>query len=111
MLKRLRLLPLLAFATLGSGCATLKTASHYQPGDPMYFSGTRMNLAALSESDDRLVFYERRDLSPPSHPWLDLPLSFAADCVLLFPRIVKDPFPQPGSNTQTGYMPGYDALP
>ena len=57
-------------------CATLRTLTEYQSGDPVFMSGTRLDLAAIA--NDKLVLGRLR-ARPPAWPWLDLPFSFVAD--------------------------------
>ncbi len=79
---RLALLALCVVAT--GGCATVRTLTDYQPGDPVFMSGTRLNLAAINNNKAVL---DRLQAKPPAWPWLDLPFSFAADSVFwMLPR-------------------------
>jgi uncharacterized protein YceK len=68
-------------ALLLNGCASYATISTAQPGTAKVYSGTRLDLRALN--GQRLPTRAFR-CDPPSHPGLDLPLSFALD-TLLFP--------------------------
>lgn len=67
---------------LGSatGCASFSTIDKAAPGTPKLYSGTRLNLHALSGNEYAL---RRFPVSPPRYPLLDLPFSFVADTVLL----------------------------
>jgi len=76
---------------LVSGCATVRTLTKYQPGDPVFMSGTRLDVAAISH--DKAVLNRLR-AKPPNWPWLDLPFSFVAD--FFFWIIPRTPTPQPG---------------
>lgn len=81
-----------ACAALLCGCATTRTLVDYQPGDPVYFAGTRLDLAAIRHDDMAL---RRFHATPPAWPWLDLPFSLTAD---LFVWIVpRTPTPLPGA--------------
>jgi uncharacterized protein YceK len=59
-----------------SGCATVRTLTDYRAGDPVFLSGTRLDLAAIRRDAPAL---RRLRAEPPAWPWLDLPLSFVAD--------------------------------
>jgi uncharacterized protein YceK len=76
---------------LVSGCATVRTLTKFQPGDPVFMSGTRLDVAAISHDQGVL---DRLRAKPPAWPWLDLPFSFAAD--LVFWIIPRTPTPRPG---------------
>jgi len=60
----------------------VRTLVDYQPGDPVFMSGTRLDAAAIR--GDR-VKLDRFHAQPPASPWLDLPFSFVAD---LFFRVL-----------------------
>lgn len=65
-----------------SGCATFKSLN---TDIPLYqrifiYSGTRLDWAALEHND---VAIRKINTTPPSYPFLDLPLSFALDSLLL----------------------------
>jgi uncharacterized protein YceK len=93
--RRLRLLVWILCIALVNGCATVRTLTKFQPGDPVFMSGTRLDAAAIAHN--RAVL-DRLRAKPPAWPWLDLPFSFAADLVFwIIPRTPK-PLPgQPGS--------------
>jgi uncharacterized protein YceK len=76
---------------LVSGCATVRTLTEYQVGDPVFMSGTRLDAAAIKH--DKPVLNRLR-ARPPNWPWLDLPFSFVAD--LFFWVIPRTPTPLPG---------------
>ncbi len=57
-------------------CATVRTLTEYRRGDPVFMSGTRLDVAAIV--GDQLVL-GRLQAKPPTWPWLDLPFSFVAD--------------------------------
>jgi uncharacterized protein YceK len=86
-----RFLVCLLCIALVSACATVRTLTKYQPGDPVLLSGTRLDVAAISH--DQAVLNRLR-AKPPAWPWLDLPFSFAAD--LVFWIIPRTPTPLPG---------------
>jgi uncharacterized protein YceK len=71
-------------AALVSSCATVRTLTGYQSGDPVFMSGTRLDVAAIA--DDKMVL-KRFHARPPAWPWFDLPFSFVADLFfLVLPR-------------------------
>ncbi len=71
----------IAFAVLASpGCATYQTISNAGIGTPKFYSGTRMNAAALRGDESEL---QRFPGTPPRRPALDLPLSLVLDTALL----------------------------
>lgn len=67
---------------LSTGCATYKTISviKYGSSSPRIYSGTRLNIYAIS--DNRYAL-KKFDVKPPEYPILDLPTSFALDTLLL----------------------------
>lgn len=60
-------------------CASVRTLTEYRSGDPVFMSGTRLDVAAITA--DRTALNKLR-AKPPAWPWVDLPFSFVAD--LLF---------------------------
>jgi uncharacterized protein YceK len=77
---------------LVSGCATVRTLTKYQPGDPVLMSGTRLDVAAITHN--KTVLGKLR-AKPPAWPWLDLPFSFVAD--LFFWIVPRTPAPRSGT--------------
>jgi uncharacterized protein YceK len=71
---------ILVVSALLTGCATYETISNAGINTPKFYSGTRLNLAALREDDDQLRRFPAR---PPRHPAADLPLSLVLDTALL----------------------------
>lgn len=61
---------------LATGCASVRTLRDYQPGDPVFLSGTRFDIAILRNDP---IALKRFRSEPPAWPWLDLPFSFTAD--------------------------------
>lgn len=59
-----------------AGCASVRTLSDYRPGDPVFMSGTRFDVALIRQ--DRIAL-KRFHSRPPAWPWIDLPFSFTAD--------------------------------
>ncbi|MGI9301480.1 MAG: YceK/YidQ family lipoprotein [Gammaproteobacteria bacterium] len=80
MLRKHCLAMVMAVAALSTGCATVKTLSTGRTDVPVVYSGTRLNLATINHNP---VALKRFDTSPPRHPTADLPLSLAADTLLL----------------------------
>ena len=90
-------------AALLCGCATVRTLTAYQPGDPVFMSGTRLNVAAIA--DDKLAL-RRFHATPPAWPWLDLPFSFVADLFFwVLPRTPASPPGGSGGSSQPTYEP------
>ena len=76
MTKWLRIIVAWLLITCVYGCATIDTISSAKPGSPKFFSGTRLDINALS---DNKVAMKKFQVEPPKYPMLDLPASFAAD--------------------------------
>jgi uncharacterized protein YceK len=68
-------------------CSTMSSAPHVSRTSPKYFTGTRLNVAAISNDAYTLEKFERYGMKPAPYPIADLPLSAASDLVLL-PYIV-----------------------
>ncbi|WP_348675063.1 YceK/YidQ family lipoprotein [uncultured Abyssibacter sp.] len=83
MQKLVILLAMIAGAGVSSGCATVRTSDNAHVGSPKIYGGTRLNVAALSSDDAALARFEHYGIEPPSHPALDLPLSFVGDTLML----------------------------
>lgn len=83
-LRTNRVLPALASLLL-TGCATSSVIQNHERGAPVYFGGTRLNLAALTYDVDALDRFAAYGMQPPRYPLADLPLSLAADLVLTNP--------------------------
>jgi uncharacterized protein YceK len=81
------LLLALIVASVGA-CASVRTLRDHQPGDPLFLSGARLDLAAIRNDTVEL---KRFRSAPPAWPWLDLPFSFAAD--LWFWMLPRTPAP------------------
>ena len=75
-----------------AGCASVRTLSDYRPGDPVFMSGVRLDVAAIT-SDKRAL--GRLRAKPPAWPWVDLPFSFVAD--LFFWMAPRTPARRPGT--------------
>ena len=67
---------------LSTGCATYKTISvvKYGNSSPRIYSGTRLNIHAISDNHYAL---KKFNVEPPKYPMLDLPASFALDTLIL----------------------------
>lgn len=89
-------------AALLCGCATVRTLTEYQPGDPVFMSGTRLDVAAITHNKPVL---DRLRAKPPAWPWLDLPFSFVAD--LFFWVLPRTPASPPGGSGGS-FRPTYE---
>lgn len=79
----------MALVLLTAGCATGRTVTHFTEGSPMVYSGTRLDVHAISANHQVLQTYkEKYGVEPPDHPRLDLPFSFLLDTLLLFPVVL-----------------------
>lgn len=63
------------------GCSTLQTTAHYTLGGPKLYSGTRMDIDTINESEEYVL--EKYNVEGPENPKLDLPFSFILDTVIL----------------------------
>ena len=74
----------LIFITLGlvltSGCATVSTLDANQPGAPVVYAGTRLDLYAM---EGGCCAKDRFGTEAPKYPSLDLPGSALLDTLLL----------------------------
>ncbi|NAN52781.1 YceK/YidQ family lipoprotein [Pseudomonas protegens] len=73
------LLVLLGALQLG-GCATARTLNAAQPGAPVVYSGTRLDLYAMQGG---CCAMDRFGAEAPSYPGVDLPASALLDTLLL----------------------------
>ncbi len=73
---------LLVISAFGSaGCATVRTVpSLASPEHPKIYSGTRLDLNAVSENEAALKKFNAK---APEHPLIDLPFSALLDTLLL----------------------------
>lgn len=79
---------LVVLVVLLSGCASVRTLNDYRPGDPVFLSGTRLDLAALR--NDPVALRKFRS-TPPAWPLVDLPFSFVADLFFwILPRAARE---------------------
>jgi uncharacterized protein YceK len=84
-------------AALLTGCASVRSLTDYQPGDPVWFAGSRLDIAAISNDRVALAKFHAQ---PPAWPWLDLPFSIVADLfVWLIPRTPTTPPGAPGNGS------------
>jgi uncharacterized protein YceK len=74
---------LLLALTLLPGCATFTTLNHIVNGSPIFYSGTRLDIAALQQDEHNLAKFSRFAIAPPRYPLPDLPFSFAFDTAAL----------------------------
>ena len=63
-----------------TGCATARTLNAAQPGAPLVYAGTRLDLYAMQGG---CCAMDRFGAQAPSYPGLDLPASALLDTVLL----------------------------
>lgn len=62
-----------------SGCSTYKTLESTSDNAPVFFSGTRLDLDAISKNE---VAIKKHKVAPPKYPLLDLPASFILDLIV-----------------------------
>ncbi len=74
---------LLSLLLIGScaGCATFSTVEQIDRDSPRYFTGTRVNVAALLDDRETLDTFARHSMYPAEHPLLDLPFTLIMDSV------------------------------
>lgn len=84
MLKTLILITKMVFLTSlflsTNGCSTYKTINNAGMDNPKVYSGTRLNIHALTGNQAAI---KKFNVSPVQCPLIDLPASFVADTVLL----------------------------
>lgn len=74
---------------LTTSCATARTVNHFSEGSPLIYSGTRLDIQAISKNEEVLQIYrEKHGVEPPGYPEIDLPFSFVLDTVLLVPVVL-----------------------
>jgi uncharacterized protein YceK len=71
---------LVALALSLTGCATARTLNAAQPGAPLVYAGTRLDLYAMQGG---CCAMDRFGAQAPSYPGLDLPASALLDTLLL----------------------------
>ncbi|MCI8211703.1 hypothetical protein AUC61_19410 [Pseudomonas sp. S25] len=71
---------LVALALSLTGCATARTLNAAQPGAPVVYAGTRLDLYAMQGG---CCAMDRFGAQAPSYPGLDLPGSALLDTLLL----------------------------
>ena len=79
------------YTMLAAGCASVRTLTGYQAGDPVFLSGARLDVAAIQKNR---AYLDKLRVEPPAWPWLDLPFSFTFD--LFFWLLPRTPAPPPG---------------
>jgi len=62
-----------------TGCASFSTISEATPGSPKVYSGTRLDIHAISNDATGLRQFK---VAPPPHPEADLPFSFLLDTIM-----------------------------
>ena len=75
-----KLLLLMALALSMTGCATARTLNAAQPGAPLVYAGTRLDLYAMQGG---CCAMDKYGAQAPSYPGLDLPASALLDTLLL----------------------------
>ncbi|MEE4693035.1 YceK/YidQ family lipoprotein [Pseudomonas alliivorans] len=70
----------IGLALVMTGCATARTLNAAEPGAPVVYAGTRLNLYALQGG---CCATDRFGAEAPSYPGLDLPGSALLDTLLL----------------------------
>lgn len=84
-----KLCVVLTVLLITSGCATIKTASHFTADSPKFYSGARLDIHASSNDESMLrVYKEKYDVEPPEYPRIDLPFSFLFDTFILIPVVL-----------------------
>jgi len=71
---------LMALALSTTGCATARTLNAAQPGAPLVYAGTRLDLYAMQGG---CCAMDKYGAQAPSYPGLDLPASALLDTLLL----------------------------
>ena len=77
----LRVASIIFFIIIPGGCSTLRTTSHYTLGSPKFYSGTRMDIDTINESEDYVL--KKYNVKGPENPKLDFPFSFIFDTIIL----------------------------
>jgi uncharacterized protein YceK len=68
-----------------TSCSTYKTLNSATLDSPVVFSGTRLNMCAISQDK---VAMQKFNTKPVEYPYVDLPASFLLD-FLMFPLTVS----------------------
>ena len=76
LVKRLFVLGMLAIL---SGCSTFKTLNSATIDSPVVFSGTRLNMCAITNDRAGMIKFNAK---PVEYPVLDLPASFLLDLIM-----------------------------
>jgi uncharacterized protein YceK len=64
-----------------TGCATYRTISATKAGSPKVYSGTRLNINAITHDKTGILKF---NVDPPAYPWIDIPFSIFLD-TMIFP--------------------------
>ena len=71
---------ILILSLLFAGCATLEAVSKAKQGSPKIYSGTRLDAHAINQNSEYLKNIKLEyGISPPEHPWIDMPFSIVLD--------------------------------
>lgn len=79
---KFKALVLLLVSNCFFGCASIQSLSEHRTGGPLVMSGTRLNIASLSNQPDKQI-EERFNCQAVAHPVLDIPFSLLSDVFLL----------------------------
>jgi uncharacterized protein YceK len=73
-------LMLILLAVSSTGCATYRTISEGAAGGPKVFSGTRLDIKAVTGDE---IGIKKFKTTPPSYPLADLPFSVVLDTIMI----------------------------
>ena len=73
-------LVLILLSVASTGCATYRTISESEAGAPKVFSGTRLDIKAITGDE---IGIRKFKTTPPSYPLIDLPFSVFLDGFML----------------------------
>jgi uncharacterized protein YceK len=73
-------LTLILLSMTSAGCATYRTISEGKAGGPKVFSGTRLDIKAVTGDEIGLKKFKT---TPPSYPLADLPFSVVLDTIMI----------------------------
>ncbi|HBQ45227.1 MAG TPA: YceK/YidQ family lipoprotein [Thiomicrospira sp.] len=82
LVKRLFIFGIVAIL---SGCSTIKTLDSATIDSPVVFSGTRLNICAITDDKVGMIKFNTK---PVEYPVLDLPASFLLD-LIMFPLAIS----------------------
>lgn len=87
-------------------CSTMNSVTYVSRDTPKYFTGTRLNVAALRDDWVTLAEFERHGMKPAPYPLADLPFSVALD-LFLTPYMLSCAIEVFGPDFSTCYAGGY----